>query len=211
MPIYQSIGIMIGAVATVLGLPRLADDVTNSARLEKKLDLIQRLADNAVLPGVKHVMTNKSAELSKRLASIYAIPNDRRVVFDLAMGIMWLVIGTVLVPQLIDDFDLPEFDGVRPIYWVVVYAGVWFTLHGLIRHRTVRLNRRLYMELGGPIDPPLLHAPPLRRLFTRGKSALTLGGVLKTAKDNWQSNPGVTLTEHVRAVINDLEQGSKFS
>lgn len=209
MPIYQSVGIVIGAVATILGLPRLFDDVTNSARLEKKLDLMQRLADNAVLPGVKHVMTNKSAELSKRLAAIYAIPNDRRVVVDLGMGITWLVIGTVVLPRAIDDFDLPKFDGIRPVYWLFVYAGVWFTLRGLIRHRTVRLNRRLYMELGGPIDPPVLHAPPLRRVFQRG--AVTLGRIMKTAKANWQINPGVTLTEHVRSVINDLEHGRKLS
>ena len=207
MPFYQTMGIVIGAIAGLLGLPRLLDDVTNSARLEKKLDLIQRLADNAVLPGVKHVMGRRSTELAKKLAAIYAIPNDKRVVFDLSMGILWLLFGTMVVPKLIQDFDLPKFDGIRPIYWVVVYAGVWFTLHGLIRHRAVRLNRRLYIQLDCPVDPPVLHPPRIRHLLSRGKR-ISLDAVWKKAKADWEINPQLGLTEHVRRAIAEREQGN---
>lgn len=46
-PFYQSVGIITAVLAAILGIPRLLVDLTSSARLEKRLEIVQRLADKA--------------------------------------------------------------------------------------------------------------------------------------------------------------------
>ncbi|WP_040629958.1 hypothetical protein [Smaragdicoccus niigatensis] len=204
MPVYQSIGICISAAAGFLGLPKILDDVTNTARIQRKFEGIQRIADKAA-DGPRQVLLDKGADLGKQLASVYAVPSDPRAMVDLSLGITWLVIGAALLPIVVRDFE--HHGGHSPFYWVLVYAGLWFTLRGLVRHRTVLWNRRLYIELDCPADPPLLKVPPLRRSLRLQRSVATVNRVLNKARAAFETNPDVGLAEHVRNAITELEQG----
>lgn len=203
MPIYQSVGIILASFTAILGLPRLLIEQTAAARLEKRLEIVQRVLDKSPPDDAKDRIVEHAVQLVRRLAATYEIQPSKRDSLWVLVGIVG-PIAMVVAVKLVDLRLPPSRDPVVTqlfnLTWVLSFLVV---VSAYIRVRTLSRNRKLYIALACPKDRPVLHLPPVRAALG---GRVTVDAVMERANAAYSSDEKTGLTEHARKAIADLER-----
>ncbi|MCE5291117.1 MAG: hypothetical protein LLG14_18035 [Nocardiaceae bacterium] len=203
MPIYQSIGIILAAFTAILGLPRLLIEQTAAARLEKRLEIVQRVLDKSPADDAKDRIVEHTVQLVRRLAATYEIQPSKRDSLWVLVGIVG-PIAMVVAVQLVDLRLPPSRDPVvtqlSNLTWALSFLVV---VNAYVRVRTLSRNRRLYIALACPKDRPVLHVPPFRAALG---GRVTVDVVMERANAAFEADEESSLAEHARKAARDLER-----
>lgn len=208
MPIQQTIGIILAAVVAAISIPNILDELTATGRVARKLDRMLSIAGKVQHDGTRLAISGESDRMALRLASLIAIRPSRRdwvetALFGLAPA-LWYV-----------AFWVWPFDGwmrehlrlVLPIALVVFVALQQVQHTAATRMGTLHNNRRLYVRLGAPADPPLLSIPTVRDYLLRptltSDAVFRMGERAKAEAD--QEGVDLPLVDYVRVAIQESE------
>ena len=199
MPVHQTFGIIIAASAALLGIPKLLVELTAAARLEKRLEIVQKIADKAEPAGARDAIAGQRTALSGRLAATYQFRPSKADYFGIAAAILAPLLVLVGVQQV--EGHLGQV--VTLTYNLLLILVVVVIVKAYVRVRTLTRNRRLFVALGCPADPPVLRIPPFHASIP---GRVTVEAVLQKARSSEITADQTGLTERARVAIDELER-----